>query len=491
MPVRMMAALAALLLATVVAAAPSQDAGAAAAPPTAPPAAPTPDEVLVAAGRRLLFAEHPEAFRQMARNDGFGGPKSPLIANRMQDRAPELVAEARAKMSVEAFGTGRAGRGLWLIRFPYVNVVLLETRDSLVLFDTGYAAIGPVLRDLIPTLSAKPLKTIVITHTHVDHAYGAFALLADKPQIITTAQFPVMADVDIRLRGSIARYNNQPLALQPQSRADFTLPTRTFAGRLALTIGGEAIELVAAPAETADQMYIWLPGRRTLVTADYYQGFLPNAGNGKRIQRHVEEWSAALRGMAALRADRLLPMHGAALTDAATIGSALTLHADALDHITAQVIDRLNKGERKDAILASIDWPARFADSPLLVASYVRPEDIAKMVAHRWTGWWDDIPSHHNALDFGAEARAIVALAGGVAAIDSRARAALPDNPRLATRMADWALYGAPGDPLALRLAVDIYMARLAAPDTPVQEATIYLEAAARARAALAQMPAR
>jgi hypothetical protein len=57
--------------------------------------------------------------------------------------------------------------------------------------------------------------------------------------------------------------------------------------------------------------------------------------------------------------------------------------------------------------------------------------------------------------------------------------------------MADWALYGAPGDPLALRLAVDVYMARLAAPDTPVQEATIYLEAAARARAALAQMPAR
>jgi hypothetical protein len=63
-----------------------------------------------------------------------------------------------------------------------------------------------------------------------------------------------MADVDIRLRGSIAKYNNQPLAVQQQSRADFTLPTRTFEGRLALTIGGEAIELVAAPAETAARM---------------------------------------------------------------------------------------------------------------------------------------------------------------------------------------------------------------------------------------------
>lgn len=449
-------------------------------------AAPTPDEALVAAGRKLLFAEHPAAFAAMARNDGFGGPKSALIANRMQDRAPELVAEARAKMSVEAFG-----KGLWLIRFPYVNVVLLETRDSLVLFDTGYAAIGPVLRDLIPTLSAKPLQTIVISHTHVDHAYGAFALLADKPQIITTAQFPAMADVDSRLRGSIAKYNNQPLALQPQSRADFTLPTRTFPYRLALTIGGEAIELVAAPGETADQLYIWLPDRRTLVTADYYQGFLPNAGNGKRMQRHVEEWSAALRAMAAKKADLLLPMHGAALTGAATIDSALTLHADALDYITAQVVDRLNKGERKDVILASIDWPARFANAPLLAPSYVRPEDIAKMVARRWTGWWDDIPSHHNALDFGTEARAIVELAGGVPALDRQARAALADNPRLATRLTDWALFGAPEDPVALRLAVDIYMARLAAPDTPLQEATIYLETAARARAKLATADSR
>jgi Metallo-beta-lactamase superfamily len=118
----------------------------------------------IMAGKRLLAQEHPEVLRAMARYDGFGGPSSALIANRMQDHAPELVVEAQSKMSVEP-----QGKGLWLIRFPYVNVVLVETKDSLVLLDTGYAAIGPVLRDLIPTLSAKPLKTIVITHTHVDH----------------------------------------------------------------------------------------------------------------------------------------------------------------------------------------------------------------------------------------------------------------------------------------------------------------------------------
>lgn len=437
-------------------------------------------EAELALGKRLLVQEHPDILRAMARQDGFGGPRSSLIANRMQDRAPELVAEAQSKMTVEPHG-----KGLWLIRFPYVNVVLVETRDSLVLLDTGYAAIGPVLRDLIPTLSPKPLKTIVITHTHVDHAYGAFALLKDKPQIIASELFPGMADTDIRLRGSIAKYNNQPLANQPTSRADFVMPTRMFRDRMELTIGGEKFVFIHAPAETEEQIYIWMPGRKVVITADYFQGFLPNAGNGKRMQRHVEEWTAALRHMVSLKPALLLPMHGTAIAGEAPIADALKTTADAMEHITKQVVDRLNRGERKDAILSSLDWPERFAKSPLLATSYVRPEDIGKMVAHRWTGWWDDIPSHYNALNFEEEAREAVALAGGVEAVEKRARALLPTDPRLATRLADWAYFGAPDSPVAMQLAVDVYLARIAAPDTPIQEATIYLEMAAKARSRL------
>lgn len=427
--------------------------------------------------KRLLAQENPDVIRAMSRYDGFGGPRSASIANRMQDRAPDLVAEARSKMSVEP-----QGKGLWLIRFPYVNVVLVETKDSLVLVDTGYAAIGPVLRDLIPTLSPKPLKTIVITHTHVDHAYGAFALLKDKPQIIASDLFPQMADTDIRLRGTFAKYNNQPLANQPVSRADFVMPTVMFRDRMERLIGGEPFQFIHAPGETEEQIYIWMPARKTLITADYYQSFLPNAGNGKRIQRHVEEWTAALRHMISLKPSLLLPMHGKSIAGEAPIAEALGITADAMEHITKQVVERLNKGERKDVILSSLDWPARFAKSSFLAATYVRPEDIGKMVAHRWTGWWDDIPSHWNALNFEEEAREAVALAGGVEAIEIRARALLPSHPRLATRLTDWAYFGAPDNPIALRLAVDVYLARIAALDTPIQEATIYFEAATNAR---------
>jgi glyoxylase-like metal-dependent hydrolase (beta-lactamase superfamily II) len=400
----------------------------------------------------------------------------------MLSDAPELVAEAKAKMTVEA-----VGKGMWLIRFPYVNVALVETRSGLVLFDTGYAAIGPVLAEIIPTLSAKPLTHIVISHVHVDHAYGWPALKAKWPKAKTIASdlYPAMAAKEVRLGGSIGRLNNQPLPLQPTSTDRLPKADITFRDRMVIQIGGERFELFHAPGETEEQIWMAMPGRRAIFTADYFQGFLPNAGNGKRILRHVDEWAAALRTMAGVKPAILMPMHGALLTDEAEIDRRLTVLAEAFEYLSNETVRRLNAGERRDAIAATITWPERFAREPSLDPQYNRPEDISRMVAMRWTGWWDGLPAHFAALPFEAEAKEAVRLAGGVEAIDQRARALLQSDPKLAARLADWAYYGAPDDPRALRLTVDVYMARLAEADMPVQEGTVYFDHAAKARAQL------
>lgn len=443
---------------------------------------PSADDLAMQRGRALLAQDYPQIVKHMARQDGFGGPSSPLIARAMLSDAPERVAEAKAKMSVV-----KMGEGLWSIRFPYVNVALIETRDGLVLFDTGYAAIGPVLVELIPTLSAKPLTHIVVSHTHVDHAYGWPALKAKWPQAKTIASdlFPEMAAQEVRLAGSIGRYNNQPLALQPTSIDRLPTPDVLFRDRLSLTIGGERFEFFHAPGETEEQIWMAMPGRRAIFTADYYQGFLPNAGNGKRIMRHVDEWAAALRTMAAQKPVLLMPMHGAPVADAAEVQHRLDILAEALEYVSTETVRRLNAGERKDVIAATFDWPERFAKEPTLDPQYNRPEDIARMVAMRWTGWWDDIPGHFAALPFEAEAKEAIRLAGGIDALDARARKLLPTKPRLAARLADWAWFGAPDDPKAMRLTVDVYMARIAEPDMPVQEGLVYFNHAAKARARL------
>lgn len=444
--------------------------------------APNADDLLVQRGKALIAREHGDVLRHVFRNDGFGGPSSAKIANQMLSDAPDLVAEARSKMTIEPHG-----KGMWLLRFPYVNVAVIETRAGVVVFDTGYAAIGPVLAETIPRLTLKPVTHIVVSHIHNDHAYGWPALKRRWPgaKTITSNLFLAMAAKEVRLGGIIGRLNNQKIETWPTSIDRFPTPDVMFRDRLSLTIGGEKFELFHAPGETEEQIWMALPGRGAIFTADYYQGFLPNAGNGKRIMRHVDEWAAALRGMVALKPQHLLPMHGAASDDADEIARSLGLTAEALEYISAETVRRLNAGERKDAIAASFPWPERFAKEPLLDPQYNRPEDIARMVALRWTGWWDGLPSHFSALRFEDEAAEALRLAGGLDAVERRARELLPDNPRLAARLADWAYYGAPGDPKALRLTVDVYMARLAEEGMPLQESTVYLEHAARARAQL------
>lgn len=447
------------------------------------PMAPNADDLLVQRGRALIAREHADVLRHVFRNDGFGGPSSHKIAGSMLSDAPELVAEARTKMIID-----QQGPGMWLLRFPYVNVAVIETRQGVVVFDTGYAAIGPVLAETIPTLTSKPVSHIVVSHIHNDHAYGWPALKRRWPgaKTITSDLFPAMAAKEVRLGGTIGRLNNQKIETWPTSVDRLPKPDIMFRDHLSLTIGGERFDLFHAPGETEEQVWMAIPGRRAIFTADYFQGFLPNAGNGKRILRHVDEWAAALRAMAALKPARLLPMHGVGMDDPAKIAGALGLTAEALEYVSAETVRRLNAGERRDAIAANFVWPERFAASPLLDPQYNRPEDISRMVSLRWTGWWNGLPSHFAALRFEDEAAEALRLAGGIEAVDRRARELLPRDPRLAARLADWAYFGAPGDPRALRLTVDVYVARLAQDGMPLQESTIYLEHAARARARLA-----
>ena len=67
---------------------------------------PSSDDLLAQQGRPILAREYPEIMKHMARQDGFGGPSSPKIARAMLSDAPELVAEAKAKVTGEGGGGG-------------------------------------------------------------------------------------------------------------------------------------------------------------------------------------------------------------------------------------------------------------------------------------------------------------------------------------------------------------------------------------------------
>ena len=427
--------------------------------------------------RASLLIEFPGIVPAIQRGGAFGGTFSTAIATDIFSASDAGIADARKLSLIESVAPKT-----WIIYLPLVNVVVFETDEGLVLVDAGMAAAGPVIRELIASVSDAPIHTIIYTHGHVDHAYGTWALMADNPEIVAQADLPKRFDRYIALRGNLAKYMGQPVASLPASREDLVYPTRTFEGELTLTIGGEDFVLRARPGETDDQLYVWVPGRQTLASADYYQGFLPNTGNGKRVQRHPEEWAAALREMAAEEASLLLPAHGKALADPGLIHENLSVLAEALEWVIYQTKAELNKGTRQDLIYRGLEVPEHLLNHPTLKQQYVSWQDISKMVMRRYVGWWDDIPSHWTPASFDEQAAAVTALAGGIGALDRRARALMETDIIMASHMADWAWYGSPGDPVAQRLLIDVYAHRIINTEANTQEILAWLEAMTAAR---------
>lgn len=450
--------------------------------PTAPPGA----AFAVAQGE--VMREYPALLRAITRGGGFGSEFSKAIANNMYSRTDAAaIADARAKLKIEP-----QGPRTWLLRFPFVNVAVFETDAGLVLVDSGYAPAGPALRDALKKLSPKPVHTIILTHMHADHAWGAWALLeagpgGTRPRIVTTDLYAQQLDYDMKSFGLIARNNQQSLADVPKKMDDAILPTLTFHDRLVLPIGGETFVLTHARGETEDQLWVSVPSRKLVVSADYYQDFLPNAGNGKRRQRYPDQWAKALRDMAALKPERLLPMHGAALNDAADIRDRLQAHADILDSITVQVIDGLNAGLRRDQAVDQVTLASALAQRADAREDYVSVKDIARMVAKQYGGWWDDLPSHWNPAPAVDEAREVAALAGGADKLVQRAKAVLAANPALAAQLADWAWLSAPDDATVLRGVLEVYGGRIG-PGTTTQEALVYREHMIRLKMRLAEL---
>ena len=423
--------------------------------------------------RLQILQENPELVGALARGGGFGGAYSRQVAQDMFTHSGAGLGAAKRLTEIEEIAPRT-----WHIRLPIVNVVLFETDDGLVVVDTGMGVGGPAVLDAIRSVSDKAIHTIIYTHGHVDHVAGAWALVeTGRPiQIVAQENLPKRFERYLRLRGSLAKYMSQPLASMPRTREDFVWPDKIFRDELVLTIGGEDFILRHCLSETDDQLYVWVPSRKAVAGADLYQGFLPNAGNGKRVQRYLEEWATGLRDIVALEPQFLLPGHGVALVNNDDIRENLLVLAEVLELAVNHAIDGLNAGLRKDQIIQSFALPERLANHPTMELKYVAPKDLVKMVIKRYTGWWDDIPSHWTPAPLELEAREIVSLSGGVTNIVQRANELANSDINLASHIADWAFLAYPNDSRVQAMVFDVYKKRIAMPDSLTQEMLAYLD---------------
>lgn len=433
----------------------------------------------------LVFKNNPQLVASIMKGGGFGSELSWAVANSLYSRTNEnAINDVRKKIKIESIAPRT-----WLLRLPIVNVVVFETDDGLVLIDSGYAPAGPALVETLKKINTKPVHTIIHTHFHADHAFGAWAFMTSehKPQIIAEERFVEQMEYDMRAWGLNARNNQKKPLDVPKNWAMAIKPTITFHGALKHHIGGEEFVLTHSRGETDDQIWVSVPGRKIVASADYFQSFLPNAGNGKRRQRYTEEWAQALRSMADLEPEFLLPAHGAALRSAEEIQRRLKGQARMLDSIAQQVVDGLNSGKRRDQVLEKVALPADLVNQEDARELYVSAKDIARMVASEYSGWWDDVPSHWSPAPLAAEAKELAQLAGGSEKMIHRALALVRSHPALASHLADWAWYADSENLVVAQGALEVYSQRVTQP-LPTQEALVYAEHMTRLQSKITEL---
>lgn len=364
-----------------------------------------------------------------------------------------------------------AGDGVAFVE-SFANVAAFSTADGLCLVDTGSAFAAQAVHRAVRSWSPSRLASAVYTHGHVDHVFGTATF---EEESATNGWEParVVAHELVHERFDryvlTAGYNsviNQRQFRVPglQWPVEYRRADVTYQDELSWDVGDTRFELRHARGETDDATWVWVPEHRVICPGDLIIWCSPNAGNPQKVQRYARDWAVALRAMAALGAEVLLPGHGLPIRGADQVAMVLTDTADLLDHVVDHTLDAMNQGATLDAIVHSLEVPGRLADKPYLQPIYDEPEFVVRNVWRLYGGWYDGNPARLKPPADAALASEVAALAGGVRALAARAREVADGGDfRLACQLVEWATQAEPEDSEARAARSEIYAARVQA----------------------------
>jgi alkyl sulfatase BDS1-like metallo-beta-lactamase superfamily hydrolase len=325
----------------------------------------------------------------------------------------------------------------------FSHVVAFATEEGLVLFDTSLEAFAEGVKGSLRGWSQAPLHTIAYTHGHVDHVGGAQALLDDArergtpdPRVVgheaveqRFARYEATngynAAINARQFGGARGAATLGMGADAPARfgpRHWVRPDTTFRDRLRVSAGDLEFELRHARGETDDHLWAWVPARRAICTGDFVTWVFPNAGNPQKVQRYPREWALALREMAGLGAELLLPAHGLPVGGEARVRRVLIDIASALESLLEQSLRLMNEGAPLDTLIHEVRLPAELLDRPYLRPVYDEPEFVVHNIWRLYGGWYDGNPAHLKPAPEAALAAEIAALAGGTRLLVARAR---------------------------------------------------------------------
>ncbi|MDE2690278.1 MAG: MBL fold metallo-hydrolase [Acidobacteriota bacterium] len=241
------------------------------------------------------------------------------------------------------------------------NAMVVVTEEGVLVVDSHITpAAGRALIEGIAQITDKPIRTLVNTHFHYDHAHGNQAFGPDVRVVgheytrhkMTTAPleehtFKGSSERDRQaleeMRAALETASDeerQDLETQISIQAahvestagiDPVPPDTTLAEKMTFFRGGREIELhFLGRAHTGGDVVVYLPAERLVFTGDMMLGGPPWPGDG-----WVNEWPATLERLKQLDFDLILPGHGPYFRDRELIDHVQAFHRELWEVVSA------------------------------------------------------------------------------------------------------------------------------------------------------------
>lgn len=245
-------------------------------------------------------------FPMRIRQTAGGFPVLDLEVKDVQPNAPvDIAVPELVRVAVEKVTSEKAAEGVWFIGGGSHNSVVIEMKDHLVLveaplYDGRSAAVLAEAKKLAP---GKPVRYVVNSHHHFDHAGGLRTAVADGATLLTSTQ----------AKPWFEKVLANPNRIQPDLLAQSGKKATIMAvnGKQELSDGTRRVEIydIADSVHAAGFMMVYLPAEKLLIQADAYTPGLPNAAppaqvnaNNLNLVQNIDQRKLAV--------DRILPLHG-------------------------------------------------------------------------------------------------------------------------------------------------------------------------------------
>ncbi len=241
------------------------------------------------------------------------------------------------------------------------NAMVVVTEEDVLVVDSHITpAAGRALVEGIAQITDKPIRTLVNTHFHYDHAHGNQSFgpnvrvvgheytrhkMATAPleehtfkgsserdrQALEEMRAALETAPEAEREALETQISIQAAHVESTAEVDPVAPDTTLAEKMTFFHGGREVQLhFLGRAHTGGDVVVFLPAERLVFTGDMMLGGPPWPGDG-----WVNEWPATLERLKQLDFDLILPGHGPYFLDRELIDHVQAFHRELWEVVSA------------------------------------------------------------------------------------------------------------------------------------------------------------